>query len=129
MAAKMMKTAMLVAGAALLMPAAGGAQSSIGPVSSDPVTLHHQLQYRIMAETARELAAMTERMSHGPLNAEERKSMANQMARISHRMRVMSGLEGRPAHNHAGLQKQMDQMRSQLREMERAMATGTPTAR
>lgn len=122
-------TAMLAASAMLLAPATGVAQSSIGPVWTDPVNLHHQLQYRIMAETARELATMTEQMSRGPLSATERKTMSRQMARISHRMKFMSGLEGRPAHSHAGLQKQMEQMRAQLSDMERAMATGAQPAR
>ena len=119
----------LMAGAILLGPTPGGAQSSTGPVYSDPVNLHHQLQYRIMAETARELAQITERMSRGPLSAEERKAVSRQMARIARRMEVMSGLEGRPAHNHAGQQKQMEQMRAQLSEIERAMRSGTVAPR
>jgi hypothetical protein len=61
-----MKAAALIACALLLAPGVGAAQSSIGPVSNDPVSLHHQLQYRIMAETARELAEIAQRMSQGP---------------------------------------------------------------
>lgn len=126
MAMKTMTATTLVACVILLAPTMGGAQSSIGPTTSDEVTLHHQLQYRIMAETARELALITERMSRGALSAEERRTMSVQMDRISRRMRIMSGLEARPAHNHAGLQKQMEQMRAQLSEIERTMG---PSAR
>ena len=120
MTIKNMKTAALAACAVLLTQVA--VAQSLGPVSIDPVSLHHQMQYRIMAETSRELALITERMARGPLSAEESKSMSRQMARISRRMQLMSGLEGRPAHNHAGLQKQMEKMRAQLAEIERARA-------
>lgn len=121
MAIKNVKTAAILGCAMLLGPAAL-AQSS-APVWSDPVNLHHQMQYRIMAETSRELALITERMARGPLSVEERKAMSGQIARISRRMQRMSGLEGRPAHNHAGLQKQMEQMRALLAEIERTRST------
>jgi hypothetical protein len=64
-----------------------------------------------------EMARMTEQMSRGDLSPEDSKKMGEQMARMAKFMRFMSGLEARPAHSHAQLQKQMDQMRIQMNEM------------
>jgi len=98
------------------MPAS--AQSSTAAYwGGDEVSQHHEMQYRMMNEMTREMAAMTERMSRGELTLEERKKMSNQMSRLAKMMRFMSGLAARPAHNHAQLQKQMDQMRAQMNDM------------
>jgi exonuclease VII large subunit len=93
------------------------AQSSAAPTSQDTVSQHHQLQYRMMNEMTQEMTRMTEQMSRGELSPEENKKMGEQMSRMAKLMLFMSGLAARPAHNHAQLQKQMDQMRAQMSEM------------
>lgn len=60
---------------------------------------------------------MTERMSRDALSPEDSKKMSDEMSRMARMMRFMSGLEARPAHTHAQLQEQMDQMRAQMKEM------------
>ncbi|MDF2117837.1 hypothetical protein PY365_19845 [Roseiarcaceae bacterium H3SJ34-1] len=97
--------------------APANAQSSIGPTWNDTVSLHHQLQYRMMSEMTREMSQMTEQMVPGALTFEESTKMAKRMAFMSTMMRRMSGLEARPAHTHAQLQNQMDQMRRLMDEM------------
>ena len=93
------------------------AQSSTAPTWNDAVSQHHQLQYQMMNEMTQEMGRMTERMSQGQLNPEENNEMAERMTRMAKMMHFMSGLEARPAHDHAQLQKQMDQMRAQMNEM------------
>ena len=94
------------------------AQSSTGAYrGSDDVSQHHQLQYQMMKDMTQEMSRMTEQMSRGDLTPQESKKMGDQMGRMAKMMRFMSGLASRPAHTHAQLQKQMDQMRRQMDEM------------
>lgn len=120
---KMMKTAVLSAAIAILVgaltPLQGHAQSSSNAVSQDVVTQHHQLQYRMMKDMTDQMGQMTEQMSRAAPSSEESKKMGQQMGRMAKMMRFMSGLAARPAHTHAQLQKQMDQMRAQMDEMMR----------
>lgn len=73
----------------------------------------------MMNEMTQQMTRMTEQMSRGALNPEENKKMSGQMRRMAKMMQFMSGLAARPAHTHAQLQKQMDQMRVQMNEMMR----------
>ncbi|HZQ14098.1 MAG TPA: hypothetical protein VFB31_14935 [Pseudolabrys sp.] len=94
------------------------AQSSTGTYwGGDDVSRHHQLQYQMMKDMTAAMSRMTEQMSRGDLTTEENKKMGDQMGRMAKMMRFMSGLASRPAHSHAQLQKQMDQMRRQMDEM------------
>jgi hypothetical protein len=101
----------------LFAAAPAGAQPSTAPTWNDALSQHHQLQYQMMDEMTREMTRMTEQMSHGGLSPEDNRKMGERMARMAKMMRFMSGLEARPAHNHAQLQEQMDQMRAQMSEM------------
>lgn len=95
------------------------AQSTTGPTWQDEVSQHHQLQYQMMKDMADQMGQMTEQMSRDDLTPEESKKMGEQMGRMAKMIRFMSGLAARPAHTHAQLQKQMDQMRAQMDEMMR----------
>lgn len=96
------------------------AQSSTGAYwGGDQVSQHHQLQYQMMKDMTDQMGQMTEQMSRGNLSPEESQKMGEQMGRMAKMMRFMSGLAARPAHTHAQLQKQMDQMRAQMDEMTR----------
>lgn len=64
-----------------------------------------------------EMTRMTAQMSRGALSPEDSKKMSEQMGRMAKTMRFMSGLAARPAHTHARLQEQMDQMRAQMDQM------------
>lgn len=101
----------------VLISAPANAQSPTAPTSQDEVSEHHQLQYRMMNEMTQEMTRMTEQMSRGDLSAEDSKKMSEQMRRMAKTMQFMSGLAARPAHNHAQLQKQMDQMRAYMNDM------------
>lgn len=95
------------------------AQSTTGPTWQDEVSQHHQWQYQMMKNMTDQMGQMTELMSRAAPNSEEGKKMGEQMGRMAKMMRFMSGLAARPAHTHAQLQKQMDQMRTQMDEMMR----------
>ena len=56
-------------------------------------------------------------MSRLELSPEDSETMSERMGRMAKMMQPMSGLAARPAHNHAQLQRQMDQMRAQMNEM------------
>lgn len=107
----------LVFGLGVFAAASAGAQSSTGPTWADAASQHHQLRYRMMNEMAQEMTRMTEQLSRGDLSAEDNKKMGERLSRMAKMMRFMSGLAARPAHNHAQLQKQMDQMRAQMKDM------------
>ena len=107
----------LVAGLGMFAAVPADAQSSTTPTWQDAMTEHHQLQYRMMDEMTREMTRMTERMSRGELSPGDSKKMSDEMSRMARMMRFMSSLEARPAHTHAQLQEQMDQMRAQMNEM------------
>lgn len=107
----------LVAGLGMFAAVPADAQSPTTPTWQDAISEHHQLQYRMMDEMTREMTRMTERMSRGALSPEDSKKMSDEMSRMARMMRFMSGLEARPAHTHAQLQEQMDQMRAQMNEM------------
>jgi hypothetical protein len=94
------------------------AQSSTSAYwGGDDVSRHHELQYQVMKDMTAEMSRMTEQMSQGALTPEQSKEMAKRMAVMSTMMRRMSGLEARPAHTHAQLQNQMDQMRKLMDAM------------
>ena len=63
------------------------------------------------------MARMTKQMSRGGMGPEDNRKMGDQMGRMAKMMRFMSGLAARPAQTHAQLQKQVDQMRTQMDEM------------
>lgn len=107
----------LVAGLGMFAAMPADAQSPTTPTWQDAISEHHQLQYRMMDEMTREMTRMTERMSRDALSPEDSKKMSDEMSRMARMMRFMSGLEARPAHTHAQLQEQMDQMRAQMKEM------------
>lgn len=102
---------------ALIAALPADAQTSTDPTWNDAVSRHHQLQQQMMNEMSREMARLTEQMSRGALSPEDNRKMSQQMNRMAKIMRFMSGLGARPAHNHAQLQKQMDQMRTRMKEM------------
>ena len=104
------------------------AQGSVAPTWSDAVSQHHQLQYRMMNEMTQQMAGMTEQMSRTDLSPAESKKMGEQMSRMAKMMHFMSGLAARPAHTHGQLERQMDQMRAQMVEMQ-ANSLMTPAAR
>jgi len=87
---------------------------STTPTLQDEVSQHHQLQYRMMNEMTQQMTRMTEQMSRGDLSPQK---MSEQISRMAKMMQFMSGLVARPAHTHAQLQKEMDQMRAQMNEM------------
>lgn len=119
--------ALAVAALALFAPNAD-AQSSTAPTWADSLSQHHQLQYQMMRDMTEEMTRMTEQMSHGDLKPDEVKPMMERMSRMAKMMHFMSGLGARPAHTHAQLQKQMDEMRLQMNEMMKntKMAPTTP---
>ena len=104
------------------------AQSSTAPAWADSLSQHHQLQYKMMKDMTEEMTRMTEQMSRSDLKPDETKAMTERMSRMAKMMQFMSGLGARPAHTHAQLQKQMDQMRLQMNEMKKNSQMA-PTAR
>ena len=94
-------------------PAVTAQQSTMNP--------HHQRIDDMMKDMTQAMVKMTEQMSHRPLSPEQTKRMALQMERMSKMMRMMSGLESRPAMKNPESQRQMSQMRKQMDEMMRDM--------
>jgi hypothetical protein len=102
----------------VFVSAPASAQPATGAYwGGNDVSQHHQIQYQVMKGMTAEMSRMTEQMSQGLLTPEQSKEMAKRMAFMSTMMRRMSGLEARPAHTHAQLQNQMDQMRKLMDEM------------
>jgi hypothetical protein len=121
---KMMKrtiasTAAIIICLGTLVIAPASAQSPASPTSQDTMSQHHKLQYQMMKDMTQEMGQMAEQVSQGEMTPEQSKQMSNRMRRMSKMMGFMSGLAARPAHNHAQLQEQMDQMRTQMDEMTR----------
>jgi hypothetical protein len=112
-------TLLLALAALALFTPYAKAQSSTAPTWADSLSQHHQLQYQMMKDMTEEMTRMTEQMSRGDLKPDETKTMTERMNRMAKMMQLMSGLGARPAHTHAQLQKQMDQMRLQMNEMKK----------
>lgn len=112
-------TVLLALTALALFTPYANAQSSAAPTWADSLSQHHQLQYQMMKDMTEEMTGMTEQMSRGDLKPDETKTMTERMSRMAKMMQFMSGLAARPAHTHAQLQKQMDQMRLQMNEMKK----------
>jgi len=93
------------------------AQSATNSTLSDPASRHHQLQQQIMSEMMQKMARMTEQLSHRKPSPEESTKMGEEMGRMAKVMRFMSGLEARPAHNDQQMQRQMDEMRAQMKAL------------
>jgi hypothetical protein len=113
--------ALICAGLVAASPAA--AQPAATSTLNDPIGRHHQLQYQMMNDMTRQMTQMTEQMSRGTPDPQERRKMGEQMSRMAKMMRFMEGLAARPAHSDAQLQRQMDQMRAQMK----AMTGGSPS--
>ncbi len=107
----------------MLTAVPANAQSSLGPTWLDPVSDHHKLQYRMMKDMSEVMDRMTDQMLQGEPTPEQRKEMAERMARMSTIMQRMSGLEARPAMREPEWEKQMNEMRKQMNEMVRFSQT------
>ena len=111
----------ILASAGMFLASPTGAQIPAGTAPQSTMNPHHQRIDDIMKDMTQVTGNMAERMSHGPLTSEQTKQMARQMERMSKMMRMMSGLESRPAMKNAESQRQMGQMRKKMDEMMRDM--------
>ena len=106
------------------MPAV--AQASLAPPWLDLISDHHQLQYQMMKDMTREMNEMTQQLSQGELKGEQRTQLSERLRRMSRMMGRMSGLSSRPAHTHAQLRQQMDDMRKQMKELTSDLSVKSP---
>ena len=111
----------IIASAGMFLAVPASAQTPTGAPQQSTMNPHHQAIDLIMKDMTQAMGNMTEQMSHGPLTPEQTKLMARQMERMSKMMRMMSGLESRPAMKDPESQKQMALMRKQMDEMMRDM--------
>lgn len=105
---------------AVLVPGSVTAETRTEPTWNELLSEHHRMQYQMMARMAEQMKSMTERMAQGGFSDEAMKQMSVEMKMMAGNMGFMSGLAARPAHTHAQLQKQMDDMRKQMKEMDKA---------
>jgi hypothetical protein len=99
--------------------AAVSAQPTAGVAGQASVSAHHQRMGEMMKDMSQEMNNMTELMSRGDLTPEQNKQMSQRMESMSKLMHRMSGLQDRPAMKEPEIQKQSDQMHTQMDQMKR----------
>ena len=120
-------TLAIFASVGMLLVTPASAQSPMSTGQQPTMNQHHQRHTDMMKDMTQVMGSMTEQMSHGPLTPEQTKQMTQRMERMSKLMRLMSGLEYRPAMKDPESQKQMGLMRKQMDEMMRDMSMGPTT--